>query len=85
LDYKGGLGLQDPHVTNEEYREKLWWIWVKERSVPWVKPWKEKYTPEVNTQERIRFMGTREGSTIWNLAWWNKNWIQSHNFWEIRN
>jgi hypothetical protein len=30
-------------------------------------------------------MGTREGSTIWNLAWRNKNWIQKHSFWEVRN
>jgi hypothetical protein len=30
-------------------------------------------------------MGTREVSTIWNLAWRNKNWIQSHGFWEVRN
>jgi hypothetical protein len=30
-------------------------------------------------------MGTREGSTIWNLSWKNKNWIQKHSFWEVRN
>ena len=53
--------------------------------MPWVKLWKEKYTPKVNPQERIKFMGTKEGSTICNLYWRNKNWIQSHSFWEIRN
>jgi hypothetical protein len=31
---KGGLGLQDPQVTNEAYREKLWWTWVKDSSTP---------------------------------------------------
>jgi hypothetical protein len=82
---KGGLGLQDPQVTNDAYGEKLWWRWVKDSSVPWVKLWKEKYTPGVNPQEMIRFMGTGEGSTIWNLAWRNKKWIQGHSFWEIRN
>jgi hypothetical protein len=30
-------------------------------------------------------MGTREGSTIWNLAWHNKTWVQTHKFWEVRN
>jgi hypothetical protein len=32
---KGGLRLQDPQVTNEDYGEKLWWRWVKETSTPW--------------------------------------------------
>jgi hypothetical protein len=66
---KGGLGLQDPQVTNEAYGEKLWWRWVKDKSVPWENLWKAKYAPNINDQDRIRLMGTREGSTIWNLAW----------------
>jgi hypothetical protein len=45
---KGGLGLQDPHVTNEAYGENLWWIWVKESSVPWENLWKAKYAPDIN-------------------------------------
>jgi hypothetical protein len=69
---KRGLGLQDPQVTNEAYREKLWWRWVKEKSSPWATLWKAKYAPNINDQDRIHFMGTREGSTIWNLAWCNK-------------
>jgi hypothetical protein len=28
---KGSLGLQEPQVTNEAYREKLWWRWVKDK------------------------------------------------------
>jgi hypothetical protein len=82
---KGGMGLQDPQVTNEAYGAKLWWRWVKEKSTSWVNLWKAKYAPNINNQERIRFMGTREGSAIWNLAWRNKNWIQNHSFWEVRN
>jgi hypothetical protein len=30
---KGGLGLQDPQVTNKSYGAKLWWRWVKDKSV----------------------------------------------------
>jgi hypothetical protein len=32
---KGGLGMQDPQVTNEAYGAKLWWRWVKETSTLW--------------------------------------------------
>jgi hypothetical protein len=83
--FKGGLGLQDPQVTNKAYGKKLWWRWVKENSTPWKTLWKAKYAPDINDQDRIRFMGTREGSSIWNLSWRNKTWIQKHSFWEVRN
>jgi hypothetical protein len=77
---KGGLGLQDPQVMNESYMENLWWRWVKEKSVSWENLWKAKYAPNISDHERNRFMGTREGSTIWNITWKNKNWIQKHSF-----
>jgi hypothetical protein len=82
---KGGLGLQDPQVTNDAYGVKLSWRWVKETTTPWVNPWKEKYAPNISDQDRIRFGGTMEGSTIWNLAWCNKAWIQTYSFWEVKN
>jgi hypothetical protein len=82
---KGGMGLQDPQVTNKAYQVKLWWRWVKEISSPWENIWKAKYALDINNQDRIRFMGTREGSTIWNLSWHNKTWIHKHSFWEVRN
>jgi hypothetical protein len=82
---KGGLGLHNPQVTNEAYGEKLWWRWVKDNLIPWKKLWKAKYAPNISDQERIWFMGTREGSTIWNLAWRNKHWIQEHSLWEVIN
>jgi hypothetical protein len=82
---KGGLGLQDPQVTNESYGEKLWWRWVKDKSLSWPNLWKAKYAPNTSNRERIRFPGTRERSSIWNLTWRNKNWIQKHGFWEVRN
>jgi hypothetical protein len=66
---KGGLGLQDPQVTNKAYGAKLWWIWVKDNSVPWENLRKAKYSLNINDHDQIRFMGTREGSTIWNLSW----------------
>jgi len=72
---KGGLGLQDPQVTNVAYRAKLWWRWVKDNSMSWASLWKEKYAPGINHQELIRFIGTGEGSTICTLAWRNKKWI----------
>jgi hypothetical protein len=57
---KGGLGLQDPQVTNEAYGEKLWWRWVKEKATPWITLWKAKYALDINDQDKILFMGTRE-------------------------
>jgi hypothetical protein len=82
---KGGLGLHDPQVTNDAYGENLWWHWVKETTTPWVNLWKEKYALDICNQDKICFRGTKEGSTIWNLAWRNKTWIQTYNFWEIIN
>jgi hypothetical protein len=61
---KGDMELQDPQVTNEAYGVKLWWRWVKENSTLWATLWKAKYAPDINDQDQIHFMGTREGSTI---------------------
>jgi hypothetical protein len=48
------MGLQDPQVTNEAYRAKLWWIWVKENSTPW-KPSRRPSMPRKSTN-RIEFV-----------------------------
>jgi hypothetical protein len=72
---KGGLGIQDPQVTNASYREKLCSRWVKYNLILWASMWKEKYAPGRNPQEIIRFTCRREGSSIWTLAWMNKKWI----------
>jgi hypothetical protein len=45
---KGGLGLQDPQVTNDAYGVKLWWRWVKETTTPWVNLWKGKYASDIS-------------------------------------
>jgi hypothetical protein len=79
------MGLQHPQVTNDAYEAKLWWHWVKETTTTWVNLWKEKYALDINNQEIICFGGIREGSSIWNLAWRNKAWIQTYSFWEVNN
>ena len=61
---QGGLGLQDPQVTNNAYGAKLWWCWVKETNTPWVNPWKEKYASDIHDQDKIYFRGTGGGSAI---------------------
>ena len=81
----GGLGLQDPQMTNNAYGAKLWWRRVKETTTPWINLWKEKYAPDTRDQDKIHFGGTKEGLAISNLAWGNKAWIQTDTFWEIRN
>jgi hypothetical protein len=45
---KGGLGLQDPQVTNDAYGAKIWCRRVKETTKPWVNLWKEKYAPDIS-------------------------------------
>jgi len=72
-------------VTNDAYGVKLWWCWIKETTTPWVNLWKEKYALDIRNRDKIRFGGIKEGSTIWNLAWRNKAWIQTYNFLEVRN
>eukprot|EP00253_Pinus_taeda_P024446 PITA_24446 len=81
----GGLNLIDPQTSNNICGAKLWWRWLKEPHLPWAKHWKEKYTPNCSETDLIRLQEVREGSPIWNLAKWNRNIIQDHSFWEIRN
>jgi hypothetical protein len=85
LRRKGALELHDPQATNKAYGVKLSRRWVKETTTPWVNLWKAKYSLDISDQNKIFFRGTREGFAIWNLAWRNKTWIQTHSFWEIRN
>eukprot|EP00253_Pinus_taeda_P036043 PITA_36043 len=81
----GGLNLIDPLTSNITCGAKLWWRWLKEPHLPWARHWKEKYTPNCNEQDLIRLQEVPEGSPIWNLARRNRNIIQDHSFWEIRN
>eukprot|EP00253_Pinus_taeda_P004936 PITA_04936 len=81
----GGLNLVDPYTINMTCGAKLWWRWLKEPNLPWARHWKEKYTPDCNEQDLIRLQEVPEGSPIWNLARRNRNLVQDHRFWEIRN
>eukprot|EP00253_Pinus_taeda_P027881 PITA_27881 len=83
--YLGGLNLIDPLTSNNVFGTKLWWRWLKEPHLPWAKHWKEKYTPNCNEKDLIKLQEVPEGSPIWNLAKRNRNIIQDHSFWEIRN
>jgi hypothetical protein len=45
----------------------------------------EKVQPIHRRSKSIRLEGNITGSLIWNAAWSNKNIIQQHCFWEVRN
>lgn len=79
-----GLNLIDPDISNKTGGAKLWWHWLKETNLPWARHWKE-YIPNCGDQDLIRLQELPEGSPIWNLAKNNRNIIQNHSFWEIRN
>eukprot|EP00253_Pinus_taeda_P018398 PITA_18398 len=81
----GGLNLVDPWVVNRTCGAKIWWKWIKEPTLPWARHWKENYTPDCDTQDLIRLQEVPEGSSIWNHARNNRNLVQEHSFWEIRN
>eukprot|EP00253_Pinus_taeda_P011321 PITA_11321 len=85
LNFAGGLNLIDPLTSNNICGAKLWWRWLTEPHLPWAKHWKEKYTPNCNETDLICLQEVPEGSPIWNLANRNRNIIQDHSFWEIRN
>ena len=50
----------------------------------WKKIWERKYDMSHNTVDKFQILNTPKGSTIWNLAYSNKNLIRYHSFWEIR-
>jgi hypothetical protein len=81
----GGLGLQDPGKLNQIMGAKIWWRWMKTPDALWAQIWKNKYAPSMQTDQLIRHNVRIQGSNIWNTAWQNKDLIQKHAFWEIRN
>jgi len=80
----GGLNLLDPSTISRTCGAKLWWRWLKEPNLPWAKHWKEKYAPGYSNQDLIRMQESPDGSPIWNLARRNREIVQEHSFWEIR-
>jgi ribonuclease HI len=81
----GDLGLQDPGKLNQIMGAKIWWRWMKTPDALWAQIWKNKYAPSMQTDQLIRHNVRIQGSNIWNTAWQNKDIIQKHAFWEIRN
>jgi hypothetical protein len=82
---RGGLGLQDPEKLNQIMGAKIWWRWLKTPDALWAQIWKRKYAPTMQPDQLIRHNIKIQGSNIWNTAWQNRDMIQKHAFWEIRN
>jgi hypothetical protein len=80
-----GLGIRDPGKMNQVMGAKMWWRWLQHPQELWAKMWKQKYAPNVHSNQLIRFNEQMQGSNIWNTAWRNRPLIQQHAFWEIRN
>jgi hypothetical protein len=82
---QGGLGIRDPGKMNQVMGAKMWWRWLQHPQELWAKMWKQKYAPNDQFNQLIRFNEQVHGSNIWNTAWRNRPLIQQHAFWEIRN
>jgi hypothetical protein len=70
---------------NQIMGAKIWWRWMKTPDALWAQIWKNKYAPSMQLDQLIRHNVKIQGSNIWNTAWQNKDIIQKHAFWEIRN
>lgn len=81
----GGLGLRDPGKLNQIMGANIWWRWLTTPGALWAQIWKHKYTPTMQPDQLIRHNTRIQGSNIWNTAWQNKDLVQKHAFWEIRN
>jgi hypothetical protein len=46
--------------------------------------WRQKYKPNIEEANLIRWNDQIKGSSIWNAAWQNQSLIQEHAFWELR-
>ena len=64
---------------------KMWWRWLKIPTTLWAQIWKQKYAPLTQENQLIRHNVQIKGSNIWNMAWKNKDLVQNHAFWEVRN
>jgi hypothetical protein len=63
----------------------MWWRWLQHPTELWAQIWKQKYAPNIQVDQLIRFNDHIQGSNIWNTAWKNHPLIQRHAFWEVRN
>eukprot|EP00253_Pinus_taeda_P009939 PITA_09939 len=81
----GGIGLRDPEHSNMVMGAKIWWRWLSNPSTPWASLWTAKYAGNVPIEERIRMSEVSKGSVIWNSANLQRNLIQKHSFWDVKN
>eukprot|EP00253_Pinus_taeda_P028410 PITA_28410 len=81
----GGIGLRDPEHSNMIMGTKIWWKWLTYPDTQWAQIWTAKYTNNLPLEERVRMTEISKGSTIWNSAILNRDLIQKHSFWEVKN
>eukprot|EP00253_Pinus_taeda_P017913 PITA_17913 len=80
----GGIGLREPEHNNLIMGAKIWWKWLSYPSTQWAKIWTAKYANNLPLEERIRMSEISKGSTIWNSTILNRDLIQKHSFWEVK-
>eukprot|EP00253_Pinus_taeda_P002060 PITA_02060 len=81
----GGIGLRDPEHSNIIMGAKIWWKWLTFPNTQWAQIWTAKYANNLPLEERVRMTEISKGSSIWNSAITNKDLIQKHSFWEVKN
>eukprot|EP00253_Pinus_taeda_P021755 PITA_21755 len=81
----GGIGLRDPEHSNKIMGSKMWWKWLSNPDTQWAQIWTAKYTNNLPLVERVRMTEISTGSATWNSVILNKDLIQHHCFWEVKN
>eukprot|EP00253_Pinus_taeda_P009198 PITA_09198 len=81
----GGIGLRYPEHSNMIMGAKIWWKWLSYPGTQWAQIWIAKYANNLPLEEHIRMTETSKGSAIWNSALLNRDLIQKHSFWEVKN
>eukprot|EP00253_Pinus_taeda_P015484 PITA_15484 len=81
----GGIGLRDPEHSNMIMGAKIWWKWLSYPGTQWAQIWTAKYANNLPLEECIRMTEISKGSAIWNSALLNRDLIQKHSFWEVKN
>jgi hypothetical protein len=47
---------------------KIWWRWLTHPTDIWAKPWRHKYTPDIDESKLIHLNNPHPVSSIWNIA-----------------
>eukprot|EP00253_Pinus_taeda_P018470 PITA_18470 len=80
-----GVWIRDPATLNQVLAAKRWWRWLKGGKDLWKEIWTLKYNTPLAAEEIMRKDEMPRGSGIWELACHNRDIINRHTFWEIRN